>query len=244
LTIQYALNVINSYNLNGYTVTLNIANGTYGKFMMPILNGSGAINITGNAATPANVLISSSNGNCIIASGCGNGYSINGIAMACSAPNLGAGDGGAGIFVGAGTTISMQNLYFGACQVAHIQNGGGSIVLSGTITVAGGLTANVVGPGAHIYAGNGGYIAGKGLLAVPAENPVVTITAPVSIPYWINAFAGATTAMIYNGSTGGSYVTGQRYSAVLNAVVETYGGGPSYYPGTIAGSTSTGGQYV
>ncbi len=244
LTIQHALNVINNYNLNGYTVTLNIANGTYGKFIMPTVNGSGAINLVGNPATPANVLISSSNGNCIVASGSGNGYSINGIGMACSAPNLAVGDGGAGLYVGAGTNLFAQNLYFGACQCAHIQGGGGSLVLSGTITVAGGLTANVVGPGAHLYTGNSGYFAGEGLLAVPSENPVLTITTTVNIPYWIYSFGGSSNTLVYNGITGAGNVTGQKYFADLNAVIQTYGGGANYYPGTIAGTTSSGGQYA
>jgi hypothetical protein len=39
------------------------------------------------------------------------------------------------------------------------------------------------------------------------------------------------------------FVTGYKYAAVLNGVIVTQGLGPSYFPGTIAGFTNTGGQY-
>lgn len=41
----------------------------------------------------------------------------------------------------------------------------------------------------------------------------------------------------------GSFI-GQRYLAQLNGTINTYGGGPNYIPGTIAGVTASGGQYI
>lgn len=38
-------------------------------------------------------------------------------------------------------------------------------------------------------------------------------------------------------------VTGTRYAAFDNGSISTYGGGPNYFPGTVAGSTSSGGVY-
>lgn len=43
---------------------------------------------------------------------------------------------------------------------------------------------------------------------------------------------------------GGASVTGTRYLAQVNGVIDTNGGGANFYPGTVAGSTATGGQYV
>jgi hypothetical protein len=37
--------------------------------------------------------------------------------------------------------------------------------------------------------------------------------------------------------------TGSRYGAALNGVIQTNGGGATYFPGNSAGSTSVGGQY-
>jgi hypothetical protein len=39
-------------------------------------------------------------------------------------------------------------------------------------------------------------------------------------------------------------VTGTRYDATLNAVINTFGGGANYFPGDSAGTTATGGQYA
>ncbi len=244
LTIQHALNVINSYNLNGYTVTLNIANGTYGKFSLPLLNGSGAINIIGNPSTPSAVIISSSDGNAIEASGCGAGYSINGLGFVVVGANIPAVDGGAGIYISGGSSLYMENIYCGVCQCAHFQIGGGAtLVLSGSLIVGGGLTANAIGPGAHIMAGNGGYIGGEGLEANTSLNPSLSITTTVNIPFWMDVFSGTSAAMIYNSISGAGNVTGQKFIASFNGTIQTFGGGNNYYPGTIAGTTNTGGQY-
>ena len=39
-------------------------------------------------------------------------------------------------------------------------------------------------------------------------------------------------------------VTGRRYAASTNGIINIEGAGPDYFPGTIAGSTASGGQYV
>lgn len=40
------------------------------------------------------------------------------------------------------------------------------------------------------------------------------------------------------------FVVGQRYNSTVNAVINTQGLGATYFPGTVAGATSIGGQYV
>lgn len=42
----------------------------------------------------------------------------------------------------------------------------------------------------------------------------------------------------------GSSATGQRYLGTLNAVINTSGGGANYFPGSVAGSVSSGAQYA
>lgn len=42
----------------------------------------------------------------------------------------------------------------------------------------------------------------------------------------------------------GGSVTGQRYLAASNGVINTESQGTSIFPGTIAGTTSSGGQYL
>lgn len=50
----------------------------------------------------------------------------------------------------------------------------------------------------------------------------------------------------YNGSLPNisGNVTGPRYNASFNGTIKVQGAGPNYFPGTVAGSTATGGQYA
>lgn len=62
---------------------------------------------------------------------------------------------------------------------------------------------------------------------------------------YATGFAVAATGGVitfYNAPTG--ICTGKRFSADLNGLIQTYGGGASFCPGSIAGTTATGGQYV
>lgn len=242
-TLQHAANVINSFNLNGYTVTVTVANGTYAPVQLPPVNGSGSIAFVGNPSTPSSCVISSSSGVAVGASGCGSGYSFNGFQVQVSAPNLSINDGGPGFFIGGVTSIFLENIQFGACQCAHIQNSGGTIILGGNIIVSGGLTPNVVGPGAHIFAGNGGYIASNGGQGNTSLNPALNITVAVNVYIWLNVFAGASSAVTYSSITGAGNVTATKYGIELNGIAVTFGGGANYYPGNVAGTTATGGQY-
>lgn len=47
------------------------------------------------------------------------------------------------------------------------------------------------------------------------------------------------TSMTFSGSA-----TGKRYDVATNGVINTNGGGATYFPGSVAGTTATGGQYV
>jgi hypothetical protein len=47
-----------------------------------------------------------------------------------------------------------------------------------------------------------------------------------------------------NGNTYSGAATGKRYAVATNAVLNTNGGGANYFPGDVAGTTATGGQYV
>jgi hypothetical protein len=44
--------------------------------------------------------------------------------------------------------------------------------------------------------------------------------------------------------TNAATVTGSRYSSATNAVIDAGGGGVSYIPGSIAGTTATGGHFL
>lgn len=111
--------------------------------------------------------------------------------------------------------------------------------------------------GSHLLAENNGTIEAtsysiKGDAATHAtakDGGVVTIgggtRSVTDTPDFSNAFAEAEAGIIHVvlGTYSGS-ATGVRYSAALNGVINTEGGGATYFPGDSAGSTATGGQYA
>jgi hypothetical protein len=74
--------------------------------------------------------------------------------------------------------------------------------------------------------------------------PNLTIATAANYPgAFMHCGYGANTVMVFTAIAGAGNVTGMRYSASENSTISTGGGGPNYYPGTIAGVLSTGGQY-
>jgi hypothetical protein len=69
------------------------------------------------------------------------------------------------------------------------------------------------------------------LVGVPSFSPFATSTelAVLSVP---------STRVTFSGTT-----TGQRYAVSINAIIGTAGGGANYFPGTIAGTSVSGGIY-
>ena len=59
-----------------------------------------------------------------------------------------------------------------------------------------------------------------------------------------NAFAVADggCVSIYDQPVGSA--TGKKFNVAMNGIINTYGGGVNFLPGTVAGTTATGGQYV
>lgn len=227
LTIQKAIDVVfNTLDLAGYTVTIQIADGTYATttaqnvtLSKPQIGGS--VIIQGNTTTPANVTLSTTTAT-VVAVTCPVQVAIKGVKFSSTS--------GTFISVGvAGATIDLSLVDFGATSGNHMNVAAQStIVFSGNYTVSGG--ANV-----HWGINNGGQI--------NASGRTVTISTPVTINYWAymyNVGVANVDAMTF---TNKANVTGTRYNVTTNACLQTNGGGASYVPGTIAGSTGTGGQY-
>jgi hypothetical protein len=91
----------------------------------------------------------------------------------------------------------------------------------------------------HAQAATEGYIE---LSSSPDRHLAVTLNAT---PNFSAAFvmAGAGSISAANNGFPGTTATGPRYDAHLNGVIFTGNKGANYFPGSVAGSTSTGGQY-
>lgn len=234
-TIQQALSTLRKYNLGGWSFNIHVADGTYATastVVFPMPNGSGAVNLIGNATNPAAVQISSSLGSCWAANAGGN-YSINGFSFSAPTPNAPGGDPGNGIWWIA-TQTYIYNCSFGGCAGAHIYCGpaGGIYVWGGTITITGGAGI------AHQAVLNGTLYNNN--VAPPALN----IANAVSFVEFVSAGNGGQARPIWSSITGAANVSGAKYLAAGNGVIDSGGRGVSYLPGSTAGTTSSGGQYL
>lgn len=223
LTIQKAIDVISQqYDLAGFTATISVANGTYAGNVVvaaPFVGG-GLVVLQGNAATPASCVISAS-ANCIDLSGNAT-LTIGGFKLTTSSGNNISSVNGSQVFV---TGLMEFGTTPGSDFVASQR---GQISVSANYTISGNA-------GTHFNTTLGGMIVTSGR--------TVTLT---GTPAFGGAFVSATDASIVQctGFTFTGSATGSRYSVSGNSVIETNGGGATYFPGSIAGSSATGGQYI
>lgn len=239
-TLQAAVSAIGNVNLNGYSVTVYVADGSYPGVVLAATAGSGAVQFISQSGNTSACVIAGVNKSAIQATNCGSAYSFKGFKLVASGAALG--DPIAGINVqGGGSYVTLTNMEYGACVGPHIFCGtGGQALRFGTQTISGGSSGNIWAQGGHLVAYTGGRINTQ-LSALPSLN----ITAPVS-------FAGAfaivqdlsEVVVQFASISGAANVTGQRYQANLNGVIYTGGSGVSYLPGTIAGVTANGGVYT
>jgi hypothetical protein len=238
-TLQHAMNFISQFNLNGYSITINVANGTYPRVALGNMAGSGTVNWVGNPSSPASVVINGAGLSAIMAQRCGTAHSFNGFQLQTSGTVTNEGMNGADI-AGTGTALSMLNMTFYNCSGSHIAiTQDGVCGLGGNITISGSCSGNSLALGCHLYAANGA-------LYQPNSNnpPTLTITNPVSFagPF-VECSSLSFVQAMWVSITGASYVSAMKYNVNYNANLTTGGGGPNYIPGSVAGTQAAGGQY-
>ena len=148
LTLQKAYQVLLTLDLGGFTVTVQIGDGTYtGGLAMtsgPILGGP--VTWQGNTLTPSNVLISTSGADAIYLDGQGHRSTFQYFKVQTS------GGYGSGFYATNGAGFKYSNINFGSCASSHMQlAGGGAILCTGNSTISGGAYA-------HFQLGSFGYI--------------------------------------------------------------------------------------
>jgi hypothetical protein len=230
LTIQKAINVAVALDLSIYDVTIQIGAGTYssvGNELKSIV-GAGKIIIVGDETTPSNVTVTQT-GSPTNSQGCFYAFGVKGLYSLRGMKLTSATSPGYGINISGGSRIEFQNMNFGAITTYHVRAvDGATLEVTGNYTISGGAVGHVVASSS----------------IVRCQSRTITLS---GTPAFSGQFANATAVGYYiaSGLTfSGSLATGPRYSATLNGVVNTAGGGASYFPGDSAGSTATGGQYA
>jgi hypothetical protein len=223
-TIQKAINTVASIDLTTYDVTIQLADGTYTG--AAVINGtwvgSGTVTIKGNAGAPANVLLSTGTATAIQA--------YNGAAVTVQDLKITTIGGSAnGLLASNGASIQFTNLNFGAIGLAQVRAEDGAVItVIGNYQITGGATYH--------------YNATAGIIRCQSRAITISNTPAFSNTY---AFAQMNGTLIANTCTfSGTGATGTRYNVTGNSVIFTNSGGATYFPGSVAGTTSAGGQYL
>jgi hypothetical protein len=223
LTIQKAVNLVSTLDTSTYSIIIQLADGYYTpSAVVTLLNlsGSGQVTIQGNNTTPAN---------CIVDGGFskqtpGTTYSIKDMLL-----QKVFGSATTAITSSYSAVLIWDNINFGSGFTYHLLAAQGGVLNNSTAigssyTVSGSATY-------HVFAQRGsiGLYKNTTLSGTPAFTKFVYSTV-------LSAILSA--GVVYTGSA-----TGTRYTADFNSIIQTYGGGASYFPGNAAGGTATGGQY-
>ena len=220
LTIQRAIDVAAALDLSIYDVTISAGAGTFtGASVLRKLTGTGSVTINGAGAT---TIISTTSATCFTGTGVQNWQLSN--------MRLTAATAGHGILGLAAAYIKFSGIEFGAVASghSHINASQGSIVeATGNYTIAGGASAHM-------------QVLWSGQIVVSGKTVTLTGTPAFGTAFALGSRIGKIEA---NGNTYSGSATGTRYTADLNALLYTKGGGANYFPGNAAGAVATGGQY-
>lgn len=241
-TMQRAADEVVKYNLNGFNITVHVADGTYapasGQTTIQYMpTGSGYVIWTGNNATPANVNVVTVNRTAFQISGAGQ-MVMSGFKFSSSGSN--PADPCAGIFTDR-VRLTIHDISFGNCSGYMIGiTRTSSLVMNGQINIVGSSNGNP-------YA-SGGFIScffSASVETSPSIAPLyINIPGAVSLSYFVSSSQFGALNLTWTTLTGFANVTGTKYLATANGVISSAGGGANYYPGTVAGSVASGGQYV
>ena len=220
LTVQRAIDVLHqTYDLRGYTATIDVENGTYTGAVSCArpFTGSGVVTVSGDTGTPSNVSFTGA-GTFTVTRGCD--LQVEGIKFSSSTQTPLAASYDGGIHV----TGAVE--FGSASGQAHIvASNRGRIVVQSNYTISGNATQ-------HIVASLDAYVQISGVTVTLSGTPAFSTFADV------RAAVAALHSVTWSGSA-----TGQRYNVTLNGAINTYGAGTTYLPGDTAGGGDTGGNY-
>jgi hypothetical protein len=229
LTIQKAIDTVASLDISIYDVTVQLADGTYsGQVVLKDPVGAGLCYLKGNTATPANVVVSTSTTGGVITT---TGYATNKwVVQDIKITGTSAGFCPS-LYSNLNSYVRFNNLNFGANSTANFNDhlfAVGKLEAIGNYTISG-------SPGrGHAYATSQGYIL--------VRNRAVTITNTPTITTFATAEYNSVVSISGTTSFTGAVQTGcKKYNVVMNGSIV---GIAAEFPGSVAGTTATGGQYI
>ena len=225
LTIQKAIDVVlGTLDFYGFTVTIQIGDGTYsvgGKIGPGVgITAASKFVIQGNSGSPGNVIVSVTSSDAFMAES-GGLVTIKDMELRTTTT-------GSALATKTSGHIDFGNINFGTCAYRHMFT-----QTLGIIYAVGNYS--IVGSAQQHMRSSGGVIR--------TSTYSVTVT---GTPAFSGAFAMAERAGLVDafGMSFTGSATGKYYEASGNGVISTNGGGATYFPGSVTGTTATGGQYL
>lgn len=231
LTIQKAVDNLDTINQNNFIVTIQIGAGTYTEDVSWNYSHQhetrASIVLIGDEATPANVIIA---GYYVCLAIAGVRCEVRGITFLTDyTPSSPYGEG---MEVWDDADVRVDNCVFaGTGFVGITVFGRAQLVLVGT-NVFSGVYQTMV---SLFGSGTTAFIFGT--ISIPNALTVLGRFVEVVGPNYLGFSATISGA-------GVAATTGKRYESSLGGIINTSGGGASKFPGDVAGTTATGGQYV
>lgn len=249
-TIQKCINYIaDNYNLSSYIAYVNITDGTYEEDVrLPLYNSTtGLIQISGNSENKNAVIIRRIYSQSAVT------YDIRNLTVqrTASFSNFG------GIVLISAGRVNFLNVEIDATLVPETSAGFAGLVCSSNAFCNISGSSSISNPGIFIrtnattkcangiQATSGGRINFNGnlnLIGDAPENFVCAAADNLSSIRFVSSglpYPVGTPTVINEGNK-----LGKRYNVRTNAIIDTSGQGPELFPGEIAGTTSSGGQYV
>ena len=219
--------IVSNYDLSGFNVTVNCANGSYNQGLLAAgsvlgLGTGNTITFLGNTTSPAACSVSVNNQHGFLASAGANiqmaGFAVNATGSVSTTPAGGV------VASGGGASISLSGpMLFVNATGSHIW-----ATQTGSITI--GADYTITGSAANHYLVTNGTIIGS--------NHTVTVNSTPTFSTFASANVIGFMQLLSVTFSGGA--TGQRYLSTNNSVIATNGGGANYFPGNSAGVATTG----
>lgn len=219
LTIQRAMDVIvEKLDVAGFTVTISAQNTTWTTGI--VVNswvGGGMVILDVNTGS-----ITVTGGKCIdVAEPLSGIFQFKNVTLSTITS-------GNCVEVNANAIVwGTTGVIFGATASGHLtgQAQGAAIAMLNDYTISGGgSTHYYMTFNAGLFSGGAVTVSGT-----PAFSQGFAVADTLSLIMSLGSYTGA--------------ATGKRYDVSVNAVIQTFGGGANFFPGDVAGTTATGGQY-
>lgn len=217
LTLQYAFDFVSQkIDTAGFSVTINVSNGTYTGFSVNRgWVGGGRITFVGNSVSPSSCVIAATSGSAIsISASLPATVTISGFRLTNSSGN-------AISHTVSGADLSLLNLDFGSCTGTHIFAANGAVV-------------NITGTTYSITGGATVHTRSFRQATISYNSVTVTLTAT---PNFTGSFTIADSfgSVRYFAVTFTGTATGQRFTANTFGYLAVFGASLTFLPGSVAG---------